>query len=58
MEIEWVLLFGAVLNFFLLVGLIGLVVSYVKKPTIVKKRALVVLAVLAANRDAGKFYQE
>mgnify|MGYP007038573913 CR=1 FL=1 len=34
MEIEWVLLFGAVLNFFLLVGLIGLVVSYVKKPDI------------------------
>ena len=44
MEIDWGLLFGAVLNFFLLVGLIGLVVSYVKKPTIVKKRALVVLS--------------
>lgn len=44
MEIELVLLFGAVLNFFLSVGLIGLVVSYVKKPTIVKKRALVVLS--------------
>lgn len=46
MEIDWGLLFGAVLNFFLLVGLMGLVVSYVKKPTIAKKRALVVLAVL------------
>ena len=55
MEIEWGLLFGAVLNFFLLVGLVGLVVSYVKKPTIAKKRALVVLAVLVLIGTLGNF---
>ena len=55
MEIDWGLLFGAVLNFFLLVGLMGLVVSYVKKPTIAKKRALVVLAVLVLIGTLGNF---
>ena len=55
MEIELGLLFGAGLNFFLSVGLIGLVVSYVKKPTIVKKRALVVLAVLVLIGTLGNF---
>ena len=58
MGIEWVLLFGAVLNFVLLVGLVALVVSYVKKPTVKKKRALVVLAVLALVGTLGNLMKE
>ena len=53
MNLEWKILLLAVLNFFILVGLMAFVVSYVKKPTPLKKKILAVVAVLALIGTIG-----